>query len=144
MKLYELKQIIKEEISRIINESLQDKMHQMMQDDPDGYEELVKIKNAIKVDLDGRDFYDYKDYAEKYENQVKGGKYFRTYVGGKHYLIDMNGDKFRVRELMNIEKEDEDFKFKEIYKVKEGGSTGEVQDLVRALALSLKLSDMRS
>jgi len=144
MKLYEFKQIIREEINRIINESLQDKMHQMMQNDPDGYEELVKIKNAIKVDLDGRDFYDYKDYAEKYENQVKGGKYLRTYVGGKHYLIDMNGDKFRVRELMNMEKEDEDFKFKEIYKVKEGGSTGEVQDLVRALALSLKLSDMRS
>ena len=144
MKLYELKQIIKEEINRVINESLQDKMHQMMQDDPDGYDELVKIKNAIKVDLDGRDFYDYENYAEKYENQVKGGKYLRTYVGGKHYLIDMNGDKFRVRELMNMEKEDEDFKFKEIYKVKEGGSTGEVQDLVRALALSLKLSDTRS
>jgi len=140
MKLYELKQMIKEEINRVINESLQDKMHQMMQDDPDGYEELVKIKNAIKVDLDGRDFYDYKDYAEKYESQVKGGKYLRTYVGGKHYLIDMNGDKFRVRELMNMDKEDENFKFKEIYKVKEGGSTGETQDLVRALALSLKLS----
>jgi len=140
MKLYELKQIIKEEINRVINESLQDKMHQMMQDNPDGYDELVKIKNAIKVDLDGRDFYDYENYAEKYENQVEGGKYLRTYVNGKHYLIDMNGGKFRVRELMNMDKEDEDFKFKEIYKVKEGGSIGEVQDLVRALALSLKLS----
>ena len=71
MKLYELKQIIKEEINRVINESLQDKMHQMMQDNPDEYGELVKIKNAIKVDLDGGDFYDYKNYAEKYENQVK-------------------------------------------------------------------------
>jgi len=144
MKLYEFKQIIREEINRIINESLQDKMHQMMQNDPDGYEELVKIKNAIKVDLDGRDFYDYKDYAEKYENQVKGGKYLRTYVGRKHYLIDMNNDKFRVRELMDMGDNDVDFKFKDIYKVKEGGSTGEVQDLVRALALNLKLSDMRS
>jgi hypothetical protein len=144
MKLYELKQIIKEEINRVINESLQDKTHQMIQGDPKGYDELVKIKNAIKVDLDRRDFYDYKDYAEKYENEVKGGKYLRTYVGGKHYLIDMNGGKFRVRELMDMGDEDKDFKFKDIYKVKEGGSTGEVQDLVRALALSFKLSDTRS
>ena len=140
MKLYELKQIIKEEINRVINESLQDKMHQMMQDNPDEYGELVKIKNAIKVDLDGGDFYDYKNYAEKYENQVKGGKYLRTYVGGKHYLIDMNGDKFRVRELMDMGDEDKDFNFKDIYKVKEGGSTGDAQKLVQALALSLKFS----
>lgn len=140
MKLYELKQMIKEEINRVINESLQDKMHQMMRDDPKGYDELVKIKNAIKVDLDGRDFYDYENYAKKYENQVKGEKYLRTYVNKKHYLIDMNGDKFRVRELMDMGDEDKDFKFKDIYKVKEGGSTGEAQKLVQALALSLKFS----